>query len=207
MGDTSLHNQARLLRAIETGTFRRVGGTRDIRVKVRIIAATNRNLTQETAAGRFRRDLYHRLNAFELRLPPLRERRPDIPVLAEYFRGQAQERLQKSFEGFSVEALQAMQQRPWPGNVRELRNVVERAVVVAHGARITLEDLYMDAAPAAPEENEALPTLAELERRHIARAVALCEGNIPKASEMLGIGRSTLYRKVADYGIVWPPPD
>ncbi len=199
VGDLSLHNQARLLRAIETGTFRRLGGRSDIRVNVRVICATNKNLSVEVNAGRFRRDLYHRLNAFEIQIPSLRERVTDIPVLAEHFLGQARGRFRSLVEGFEPEAIQALQERMWPGNVRELRNVIERALVVAKGKKIRAEDL-------CAENNEAqndapFPSLEELEREHIAKAVQMCNGNIPAAADLLKIGRSTLYRKVAEYGI------
>ena len=202
VGDTSLHNQARLLRAIETGTFRRVGGKTDIHVKVRVISATNRNLAGEVEAGRFRRDLYHRLNAFEVHLPPLRERRADIPELAEYFLRQTLQHAGGStVEGFDPDALQALREYPWPGNVRELRNVIERAVVVARYRRIRREDLVLNAGAPRANGKEPFPTLDEIERRHIVRALDECEGNMKTAADMLGIGRSTLYRKVADYGL------
>lgn len=202
VGDTSLHNQARLLRAIETGTFRRVGGKTDIHVKVRVISATNRNLASEVEAGHFRRDLYHRLNAFEIHIPPLRERQADIPELAEHFLRQAQPRAGGTLaDGFEPEALQALREYPWPGNVRELRNVIERAVVVARYRLIRREDLVL--APGAPRTNgkEPFPTLEEIERRHIVRALEESEGNMKTAADLLGIGRSTLYRKVAEYGL------
>ena len=202
VGDTSLHNQARLLRAIETGTFRRVGGTSDIRVDVRVLAATNRDLHHEVAEGRFRRDLYHRLNIFEIVLPPLRERRNDIPVLAQHFLEQAQARHGATqVEGFAPEALQALQARNWMGNVRELRNAVERALVVARGRWIAVEDLAGVSEAPAEERAEAFPTLEAVERAHIVHALERTQGNVKQAAEMLGIGRSTLYRKIADYGI------
>ncbi|HPO12492.1 MAG TPA: sigma 54-interacting transcriptional regulator [Candidatus Hydrogenedentes bacterium] len=199
VGDLSLHNQARLLRAIETGTFRRLGARSDIKVDVRVICATNKNLAMEVNAGRFRRDLYHRLNAFEIQIPPLRERTADIPLLAEYFLNQARGRFRSLVEGFEPEAIQALQERAWPGNVRELRNVIERSVVVAKGKKIRLEDFTAENSEA--QNDEPFPSLEELEREHIARAVQMCGGNIPAAADMLKIGRSTLYRKVAEYGI------
>ena len=208
VGDTSLHNQARLLRAIETGTFRRVGGTRDIHVDVRVLAATNRDLRREVADGRFRRDLYHRLNIFEIPLPPLRERRNDIPVLAEHFLKEARARHGATrVEGFAPDTLKALQARSWMGNVRELRNAVERALVVARGRFIAVEDLADsgrdgdgDGAGDATREAD-FPTLEVLERAHIVQALERTRGNVKQAAELLGIGRSTLYRKIADYGI------
>lgn len=199
VGDLSLHNQARLLRAIETGTFRRLGGTANIHVAVRVLSATNRDLAAEVAAGRFRRDLYHRLNAFEIRIPALRERRADIPMLAEHFLRLAQERRQTNVVGFEPDTLKALEERNWPGNVRELLNVVERAVVVARHPRIRPEDLVLE--PGGAPETVPLLTMAEMEKQHITRAMQLCGGNFTAAADLLQIGRSTLYRKVADYGI------
>ena len=199
VGDTSLHNQARLLRAIETGTFRRVGGTTDIHVQVRVISATNRDLAAAVAAGQFRRDLYHRLNAFEIRIPPLRERRTDIPVLAEHFLSLAKERFRTAIEDFSPEAMKVLHDHAWPGNVRELRNAIERAVIVARHNRILPEDLTVEGSLA--EEQTPFLTLDEVEKRHIAKAIQDCNGNMKAAADLLKIGRSTLYRKVAEYGI------
>ncbi len=199
VGDLSLHNQARLLRAIETGTFRRLGGRTDIHVNVRVISATNKQLGSEVAAGRFRRDLYHRLNAFEIHIPPLRERRADIPMLAEHFLGLARARFRSAVEGFDPAAMKVIQEHAWPGNVRELRNVIERAVVVARGPRIRPEDLVIGAGPEA--EQAPLPSMEEMEKRHILQAIQICGGNMSAAADLLKIGRSTLYRKVAEYGI------
>jgi DNA-binding NtrC family response regulator len=205
VGDLSPHNQARLLRAIETGTFRRLGGNTDIQVQVRIVAATNCNLREAVKAGSFRRDLYHRLNTFEIQAPPLRERRSDIPVLAEHFLKQARLRthgpdaVHFRVEGFSPEALRALQNRPWPGNVRELRNTIERALVVARHKLIQPGDF--DPGSEAEEENTGFPPLEEMEKRHIAEAIRVCNGNIREAADLLQIGRSTLYRKLDRYGI------
>ncbi len=209
VGDLSLSNQARLLRAIETGTFRRLGGTKDVHVEVRIVAATNKDLALEVEAERFRRDLYHRVNTFEIRVPALRERRSDIPELAEHFLQQAQERLRASatamdvdIEGYEAGALKALQERDWPGNVRELRNVIERAVVVARNRRIRAED-FATTSPRNGNEDHggAFPTLQDLEKQHITLAIDRASGNIKAAADLLQIGRSTLYRKIADYDI------
>lgn len=199
VGDLSLHNQARLLRAIETGTFRRLGGRTDMRVHVRVLSATNKDLHAEVDASRFRRDLYHRLNAFEIHVPPLRERRADIPLLAEYFLNETRARFRCPVEGFDASAIKALQERSWPGNVRELRNVIERAAVVARGVRILPGDLALERGNAPGET--PFPSLDEVEREHILRAVQVCKGNIPAAADLLHIGRSTLYRKVAEYGL------
>ena len=198
IGDLSLANQARILRVLESGTFRRLGGQHDLKVDVRVISATNRDLAAASEANAFRRDLYHRLNAFELRIPPLRERRQDIPALAEHFLELARQRFRSPAEGFSPEALRALQERPWRGNVRELRNVVERAVLVARGEAIQADDLGPKAAEGAAIP---FPTLDELERGHIQRALEQSGNNIKLAAQLLGIGRSTLYRKLEDYNM------
>jgi Nif-specific regulatory protein len=204
VGDLSPQNQARLLRAIETGTFRRLGGKTDMHVDVRAVSATNRDLSAREESGIFRRDLLHRLNAFELRLPPLRERRDDIPDLARHFLNKARQRLKAQVSELSPEALQMLQEHTWSGNIRELRNVIERAVVVAKGEKVTPGDLFTVArtpVETAAEDEGPFPTLAELERRHIVAALERCEGNIKAAAGLLGIGRSTLYRKLGEYDI------
>ena len=198
VGDLSLPNQARLLRAIETGTYRRLGGSALLHSEVRVVAATNKNLETEVKAGRFRRDLYHRLNGFELRLPPLRERRGDIPSLAEHFRRQVVKREGYGAQGFTAEALRALERHTWPGNVRELRNVIERAMVVAKNDRIDAVDLGLSG---NAEMTDSFVTLAEMERRHIEEALERTNNNVPEAAVLLGIGRSTLYRKITEYGL------
>lgn len=201
--DLSPANQARLLRAIENGVFRRLGGNADIRVNVRFLAATNRDIASEVASGNFRRDLYHRLNAFEIQIPPLRERPDDIRLLAEYFHQQARERLDYRTIGFSTEALNYLEALPWPGNVRELQNVVERAMVVAPYETIRPEDLAQHPAPLqSGGDDEPFPTLEELEKQHVREALRRCNNNISTAAQLLNIGRSTLYRKISDYRLL-----
>jgi DNA-binding NtrC family response regulator len=200
--DLSLPNQARLLRAIETGVFRRLGGKADIKVNVRVVAATNRDIKEEVERGLFRRDLYHRLNMFEIVIPPLRERRGDIPLLAEHFHRGARERDGYRTAGFRPDALQYLDTLPWNGNVRELKNVVERAMVVAPYDAIRPEDLERDGIRKTPQESaEPFLNLAELEKRQIREALRRCDGNIKVAAELLDIGRSTLYRKLSEYNI------
>jgi Nif-specific regulatory protein len=201
--DLSLPNQARLLRAIETGVFRRLGGHEDIQVDVRVIAATNKRITEEVDAGRFRRDLYHRLNMFEIVIPSLRERKSDIPLLAEHFHRVAQERLGYRTIGFSPEAIEYLRSQPWQGNVRELRNVVERAMVVAPYDAIRPEDLQREASykSETTADTEPFLPLDAMEKRHILDALRRCEGNVKAAAELLNIGRSTLYRKLSEYGV------
>jgi two-component system, NtrC family, response regulator HydG len=200
VGDLSAPNQARLLRAIETGLFRRLGGSANIQVSVRVLAATNRDLRRAVAENAFRRDLYHRLNAFEIRIPPLRERIDDVPELAARFlQNAARDSGGRPPRRLSEEALEALRRHPWPGNVRELRNVIERAAVVARGAEITPEDLWLG--DAAPEEETPFPTLDELEKGHIREALHRCGGNTKEAAELLNIARSTLYRKITEYNL------
>jgi len=198
VGDLSLSHQARLLRAIETGTFRRVGGNSDIRVNVRVLSATNKDIPSEVNAGRFRRDLFHRLNTFIIPIPPLRERRDDIPMLADYFLQQAKKRFPVRATRFSQETIKWLESQSWPGNVRELRNLVERASVVAKGEEILPQDLVSELSVYTPEK---FPTLEELEKSHIIQALQRTQGNVVLAAELLGIGKSTLYRKIAEYQI------
>jgi len=201
IGDLSPQNQARILRAIESGTFRRLGAQVDLHVDVRLISATNKDLAEEVEAGRFRRDLYHRLNPFEIRIPPLRQRKEDIPALARHFLALVRQRFAAPADDFEAEALLRLQSHPWPGNIRELRNVVERAAVVATSRFIRVEDLNLNEPANLAPTGEAFLTLAEMERQHIAEALRRFEGNIKGAAEALGIGRSTLYRKITDYGL------
>ncbi|MCK5863331.1 MAG: sigma 54-interacting transcriptional regulator [Candidatus Hydrogenedentes bacterium] len=198
VGDLSLANQARLLHTIETGSYRRLGGSAMLQAKVRVVAATNKKLEDEIKTGRFRRDLYHRLNGFELHLPALRERRSDIPALAEHFRKQAVKRDKHGPSGFSAEALHSLERHSWPGNVRELRNLIERAMVVAKHKQIETGDLGLNDDTALPD---SFTPLADMERQHIKEALRRSNGNVPKAAGILGIGRSTLYRKISEYNL------
>lgn len=201
--DLSLPNQARLLRAIETGVFRRLGGKTDIKVNVRVIAATNKDIRAEVERGQFRRDLYHRLSMFEILIPPLRERLSDITLLADHFHRAARERLGYRTAGFSPASIAYLESQSWNGNVRELKNTIERAMVVAPFETIRPEDLdRQDGSPRIVSADvEPFLSLAEVEKRQIREALRRCDGNIKAASELLDIGRSTLYRKVSDYHI------
>lgn len=196
--------QAKLLRALQEREIRRVGATRPVSVDVRIIAATNLNLSEEVKAKRFREDLYYRLNVIEIRLPPLRERREDIPLLVEAFLRKCAEASHKQVRGMSETALALLMDYSWPGNVRELENVIERAVTLARGEKIVPEDLpptimgtrgerrVMDEAAA-----RTLP-LEEVEREYILRILEKTGGNKYQAAQVLGIDRKTLYRKLAE---------
>lgn len=199
VGDLSPANQARILRAIETGQFRRVGGSKDIVVDFRVVAATSKNLRAEIAKRRFREDLYHRLRAVQIYIPPLRERRDDIPQLAAYFLRESCVRRNRPELQLSREATRCLLEQPWPGNVRELRNNVEAAASLCQGALIGVDDLRLVAQERHVQESPT--TLAEMEKRHILRALADCNGRAAQAAALLGIPRSTMYSKLKRYGI------
>ncbi len=210
IGDVSPALQASLLRVLETSRFRRVGGSREITVDVRLIAATNRDLEKMIADGRFRRDLFFRLNAIHLQLAPLRDRRGDIPFLTEHFLARHNARYGKR-KRLSPEATAALSAYAWPGNVRELRHAVERAAILADGDVIAVADLPSEVgAPRAPEaapppEEGPIPSLREVERRHLARVLAHARGHRAQAAELLGISERNLYRKIQEYQLDEPP--
>ena len=193
--------QAKLLRVVETGEFERVGSSRTRRVDVRIVAATNADLREEVAAGRFRQDLLFRLNTVEIRLPPLRERREDIPALARHFLAQHAIRYRKNGIDFSDAATAALAAYAWPGNVRELDHAVERAVLMARGGRIEPADLGLQASPGAPERALEEMSLEEVESHLIRKTLARFDGNVNLAAEALGLSRSALYRRLQRYGL------
>ena len=193
--------QVKLLRVLETGVFRRVGGTADIRVDVRVIAATNRSLEQMMKDGAFREDLFYRLNVFAITIPPLRERRDDIPALVEHFvRNSAI--VPKRTVRLSPEAMEVLRRYHWPGNVRELENVVERALILCDGSMIEPQQLPMGVRLAQPFEQENGSrdhlTLEEVERRYIRRVLEDCKGHRQKAAKILGISERNLYRKLKE---------
>ncbi len=192
--------QSKLLKALEDSRFRRLGGLREIQVDVRIIAATHRDLKEEVAAGRFRQDLYYRLNVFQITLPPLRQRLEDIEPIAEAFIGELNPVLGRRVHHLHPEALQLLKAYPWPGNVRELRNVIERAMILTRGEEIRPEHLPREIRQAKGAE-AGLLSLAEVEASHIRRVLEACHGNLKQAAEILGIARSTLYEKMRRYGI------
>ncbi|WP_437912315.1 sigma 54-interacting transcriptional regulator [Sorangium sp. So ce302] len=195
--------QAKLLRALQERQVRRVGENTSRHVDARILAATNRDLAADAAAGRFRRDLYYRLRVIEIRLPPLRERREDVLPLARALLATASRRLDRPVAGFTPEAEGALERHGWPGNVRELENAVEHAVALARGGVADLEDLPDDVRGAAPTggggEEPAARTLEGVERRAILAALERHGGNQARAAAELGIGASTLYRKLRRY--------
>jgi DNA-binding NtrC family response regulator len=193
--------QAKLLRVLETGEFERLGSSRTRKVDVRIVSATNADLQAEVAAGRFRQDLLFRLNTIEIRLPPLRERREDIPLLAQHFLRLHARRYRKDVPGFEPAALQALLSHSWPGNVRELDHAVERAALMAQGARIGPGDLGLrqSADGGAPPLEEL--SLEEVEGILIRKALARYAGNVSHAARALGLSRSALYRRMEKFGL------
>ncbi|PYQ40674.1 MAG: sigma-54-dependent Fis family transcriptional regulator [Acidobacteria bacterium] len=192
--------QSKLLRVVETGEFERVGSSRTHRVDVRILSATNSDLHQEVAAGRFRQDLLFRLNTIEIRMPPLRDRRPDIPPLAHHFLRQHAQRYRKRVTGFEPAAMEALLAHSWPGNVRELDHAVERAVLMTQAPQVRAIDLGLRA---APEDSRRLDdmSLEEVESFLIKKALGRFDGNVSRAAEALGLSRSALYRRLQRYGL------
>lgn len=206
IGDMPLSAQAKLLRTLQSGEVHRVGGTGAIHVDVRIITATNKDLIQYINEGKFREDLYYRIKVVELTIPPLRERREDILILAEYFLLSLRKKIATSVVDFSQDAMDLLVKYSWPGNVRELKNVVERALVFAGGTRIMPEhlpgELHSDLVKMDTREEEHFPdSLAGIEKNHIIKTMEYTKGNKLKAAEILGISRSTLYEKIKQYEI------
>ena len=203
--DMSLALQAKILRAVQEREIERVGGGETIPVEVRLIAATNRDLKEAIAQGRFREDLYYRLAVVTIRLPKLAERGDDLVLLTAYFVRHFAERYGKRIGAISDRALDLLRNHAWVGNVRELRNVIERAVIVASGETLQVEhlpdELRGEEAALPDRPRGALLTLAELEARHIARILAHTNGQIGAAAEILGIHRNTLTRKMKEYGL------
>ena len=207
IGDMSLTTQVKILRVLQEQEFEPVGGTQTLKVDIRVIAATNKDLKEEIEAGRFREDLFYRLNVVTLNVPPLRDRREDIPLLADFFLKRYAEKNRRHMKGFSPRAVDLLMRHPWPGNVRELENVVERAVILAREETISPMDL-----PSAIRELDASETdlladltpgksLKEVERRMILRTLEEAGGNRTHAAEILGISRRTLQLKLKEYGI------
>jgi transcriptional regulator with PAS, ATPase and Fis domain len=206
IGDMSLIAQAKLLRVLEERRFERLGGQKSISVDFRLISATNRPLEQFVRDGRFREDLYYRVNAFAIRLPSLRERQVDIPVLAQRFLARycAAQGLPLDSKSFSREALDLLLNYQWPGNIRELESTVSRAALSAPGRAIRASDvefLHANLPSATPAGGDRLPSLAETERAHIVRVLEAVQWNKKEAARVLDISRGTLYRKIVEYGL------
>ncbi len=216
IGELGPSLQVKLLRVMQDQEIRRVGATTATKVDVRLVAATNRDLVAMVKENKFREDLFYRLNVVRIKLPPLRERREDIRMLAEHFLRKYAGTGEQSVRGFSEEARQCLERYRWPGNVRELENAVERAVSLSHGPVVLPEDLpeavrggtaaevpSADSAPApkSDEAAESMLTLEEVERRHLLRVLKEMKGNKVKAAKVLGIDRRTLYRMAERFGI------
>jgi len=206
IGEMPHSMQVQLLRVLQEKTVIRVGGTREIPVDVRVLAATNKNLRKQIAAGKFREDLYYRLNVFTLRIPPLRERKDDIPLFCRYFLEKYARTFQKKVEEISDEAMDLFFNYSFPGNVRELENIIERAVVLADGRVVTPGHLPRRVQEAVreqpgPERETQMISLTEMEKRHIRDVLRSTRGRKGEAARILGIDRATLWRKMKRYGM------
>jgi DNA-binding NtrC family response regulator len=202
IANVPMNLQAKLLRVLETGEFERVGSSKTRKVDVRVLSATNADLKADVAAGKFRQDLMFRLNTVEIHLPPLRERREDIPPLAEHFLRQHSEHYRRPRMGLSFEALEALREHSWPGNVRELDHVIERAVLMSSGDVVTAMDLALQRGTSAQLSARLEEmSLEDAERLLITKALTRFEGNANRAADALGLSRSALYRRLQKYGL------
>ena len=200
IANVPLNLQAKLLRVLEVGEMERVGSSKTKRVDVRVISATNARLDEEVGSGRFRQDLLFRLNTIEIHLPPLRERREDIPLLAGHFLGTHAQRYRKKLAGFDQVALQMLLDNPWQGNVRELNHVVERAVLMAQDGQIRPADLALRTSREGAPRLEEM-SIEDVEAFLIKKALARYGGNVSHAASALGLSRSALYRRLQRYGL------
>jgi formate hydrogenlyase transcriptional activator len=202
VGELPAETQITLLRVLQEHEFQRVGGTESIRTNVRLIAATNRDLEAAIAAGTFRSDLFYRLNVFPIEVPPLRERREDIPLLVEYFVNRYARKAGKSFQTVSRKSLDLLQAYAWPGNIRELQNVIERSVIVCEAEKFSVDERWLPRPPVAPEPTRGLDVFKKLpaqEKTIIEAALSECGGRVygpTGAAERLGMPRSTLESKI-----------
>jgi two-component system response regulator HydG len=210
IGDLTPASQTKLLRVLQSQEFERVGGSKTLKVDVRVVAATNKDLEAEVQRGRFREDLLYRLRVFPLTIPPLREHRDDIPLLAEHFLRVYAERHRRRLRGLTPRALDLLMRYEWPGNVRELEHAIERAVILARGEHITPEELPPNIRTAGVDAEGTVPqeppvpvglTLKEVERELIRKTLEYTGGNRTKAAEVLGISRATLHNKLREYGL------
>ncbi len=200
IANLSLAQQAKLLRVLQTGEFERVGTSRTRRVDVRILAATNADLHAEVAAGRFREDLLFRLNTVEIHLPPLRDRRDDIPLLARHFLQQFATRYRRPITGFAPDGMRALLDDPWPGNVRELAHAIERATLLAEGDVVRAADLNTGTRTSSAPPLDQM-SLEDVERLLVTKALERHHGNVSLAAHALGLSRSALYRRLQRYGL------
>ena len=202
IGEMHIDLQSKLLRVLETSQFFKVGGTQPTTADVRILSATNRNLQTAVSEGRFREDLFYRLNVFTIEIPPLRDRKKDIPLLARYFMKLFAEKMNKNIQGMSRDFLYALERQVWKGNIRELKNVIERAVILADNPELTADSLPLE----LQAENYKLQALsafdlASVEKLHIQRVLNYTRGNKVEAARLLNIGLTTVYRKMEEYGL------
>lgn len=208
VGDISPNLQAKLLRVIQEGVIKKVGGTQDIKIDVRLIAATNRDLTKEVERGSFRRDLYYRLSVIEINIPPLREKKEDIPVLAEYFLKRFAQKINKEVTGFSPGAMKLLIDYDWPGNVRELENEIERAVILAETQTVTPDELSERIRSGGIrlkieeiKDRSLKGVLEGYERKIISEVLAEMRWNKTRVAQLLGITRQALNKKIERYGL------
>ena len=214
IGDLPREMQVKLLRVIQDHEFERVGGLQTIKVDVRLVAATNRNLQQDVREGLFREDLFYRLNVMPIHVPPLRERKEDIPALVRYFVDQFNRKLDRQITGADAEVMELLRDHDWPGNIRELENLIERLVLMAKGGEIVMGDVPAElieaveekAQTAAPGEKKSIKELirektGDIEKQMIVRVLEECEGNISKAARQLGLSRRGLHLKLAKYNL------
>ncbi|PWT79215.1 MAG: sigma-54-dependent Fis family transcriptional regulator [Bacteroidetes bacterium] len=204
IGEMPFDLQSKLLRVLETNEFIKVGDTKPTRVNVRIITATNRDLGKEIEDGKFREDLFYRLNVFTIHLPALRDRKKDIPILANHFMQTYASKSNQSVNSISKEFLDHLQHHDWKGNIRELKNVMERAVILASGPQLTSENLPLELQVNGHKEHGTLSAfdLASVEKLHIQRVLNHTRGNKTEAAKLLNIGLTTLYRKIEEYGLI-----
>ena len=206
IANVPLRHQARLLRVLETGEMERVGSSRTQKVDVRIISATNADLDAECGAGRFRADLLFRLNTVEIHIPPLRERREDIPRLAAHFLSKYAARYNKQIPAFSTEAMERMMEHSWPGNVRDLDHTIERAVIMCRTDQVEASNLGLQSGGRSKSANIEDMSLEEVESLLVSKALARYSGNVSQAAEALGLSRGTFYRRMEKYGLYVPNP-
>ena len=203
IGEMHVDLQAKLLRVLETGEFIKVGDTKPAKTDVRIIAATNRNLQQDVNEGKFREDLFYRINVFTISLPSLKDRKKDIPLLADYFLALFGKKSGANNKSMSKEFMERLQQHHWKGNIRELKNVIERAVILSDSTELNVDSLPVEMQQV--QSNQLSPStfdLAGVEKIHIQKVLAHTKGNKTEASKLLNIGLTTLYRKIEEYGIM-----
>jgi DNA-binding NtrC family response regulator len=201
IANVPLNLQAKLLRVLETGDLERVGSSTTRRVNVRVLAATNADVNAEAAAGRFRQDLLFRLNTIEIQIPPLRDRREDVDLLAHHFLHGYSQRYRKNISGFDPAALKALHDHPWPGNVRELDHAVERGVLLSSGPSVHAADLGLRVQSAGGPAKLEEMSLDEVERYLIQRTLSRHEGNVSHAAKALGLSRSAMYRRLQKHGL------